>query len=263
MTPFGQRILILAPHPDDEVVGACAAIQRAKKNGADVSVLFLSHGCLAKHTLWPWERKHYEEGVARRMLEAQLVAEYLAFTILETNCRAGEMLRAAREIWCNLPTIWQEVNAAIAAVAPDCLWVPAYEGGNPDHDALNAVASRIKNVPVFEMAEYHFADGKEHVGVFIAEKGNETIIALTAEEQAAKRHALAMYASEKGNLKYFGGMKTECLRPLLLYDYDAPPHKGTLWYQRYQWVPFKHPRVDFTKPHKVSEAIKDFLNGHV
>lgn len=261
MTPFGQRILILAPHPDDEVVGACAAIQRAKNKGADVSVLLLSHGCLAKHMMWPWERKHYEEGVARRMLEAQLVAELLGFTILETNCGAGEMLRAAREIWCNLPTIWQEVNDAIAAVAPDCLWVPAYEGGNPDHDGLNVIASRIKNVPVFEMAEYHFAHGKEHTGRFIAENGHETQIELTVEEQAMKRHALAIYASEKGNLKYFARMKTECLRPLPPYDYSMPPHKGTLWYQRYQWVPFKHPRVDFTKPAAVSTAIKDFFNG--
>ena len=36
---FGKRILVLAPHPDDEVVGACAAVGRAQRAGARVFVV--------------------------------------------------------------------------------------------------------------------------------------------------------------------------------------------------------------------------------
>ena len=41
---FGQRILILVPHPDDEVVAGCAAIGRAQAAGAKIFALYLTHG---------------------------------------------------------------------------------------------------------------------------------------------------------------------------------------------------------------------------
>lgn len=41
---FGQRVLILVPHPDDEVVGAAAAIARARAQGAAVTGVFLTTG---------------------------------------------------------------------------------------------------------------------------------------------------------------------------------------------------------------------------
>lgn len=256
MSPFGKRILILVPHPDDEVVGCGGAIQRAQQQGAEVTVLLLSHGCLARETLWPWERGHHENMVARRLQEAESVARFMGFTLIQHDAP-----RAARQIWPQLAYVESEVRTALQRYAPDCLWVPAYEGGNPDHDALNALASTIKEVPVFEMAEYHFAGGKEHTGSFIHPRDDETCLTLSAAEAARKQQALALYASEKGNLSYFRGPRgrQESLRPLRGYDYSQPPHEGPLWYQRHQWVPFPHPRVDFTRPAAVSDAIMHFL----
>ena len=40
----GDRILILAPHPDDEVLGCAGVIQEAVKAGAQVHVAFLTNG---------------------------------------------------------------------------------------------------------------------------------------------------------------------------------------------------------------------------
>jgi len=51
----------------------------------------------------------------------------------------------------------------------------------------------------------------------------------------------------------------EALRPLATYDYAAAPHAGKLWYARFQWVPFRHPQVDFTKPETVSRALASYL----
>jgi len=39
-----DRILVLAPHPDDEALGACAVIQQALSAGAKVKVLYLTNG---------------------------------------------------------------------------------------------------------------------------------------------------------------------------------------------------------------------------
>ena len=42
--PIKERILIIAPHPDDEVLGCSGLIQRSLKEGKQVDVVILSGG---------------------------------------------------------------------------------------------------------------------------------------------------------------------------------------------------------------------------
>jgi LmbE family N-acetylglucosaminyl deacetylase len=254
---FGKRILILIPHPDDEVVGCAAAIARARATGARVFGVYLSHGCIAKKTMWFWQRGNYANDVARRLDEAARVADFLGITMV-----GGNVQRAAREIWPDLQTVYGDIAQAMQQCAPDCIWVPAYEGGNPDHDALNALSSTIKHIPIYEMAEYHFAHGVAHSNAFLAVKGNEIVLRLSVEEQQMKRAALNLYASEKKNLGAID-VSQESFRPLAAYDYTRRPHEGKVWYERFQWVPFKHPRVDYTKAAQVSRAVRVFLGDKV
>ena len=124
---FGKRILVLVAHPDDEVVACAAAIARAKKAGAEVFALYLTHGCLAQNVMWPWQRGSYDRVVARRRAEAEAVALMLGITPV------GWATRPARTLWQELPHVLQEVDAAVSQCRPDQIWAPAYEGGNPDH----------------------------------------------------------------------------------------------------------------------------------
>ena len=48
---------------------------------------------------------------------------------------------------------------------------------------------------MLEFAEYNLAGGRARSHAFPAETGAEQTLALTPAEQAAKRHALALYAS--------------------------------------------------------------------
>lgn len=250
---FGRRLLILVPHPDDEVVACAAAIGRAKAEGAWFFSLYLTHGCIARETMWPWKQKHYEKYVARRRAEAEKAAQALGITPV------GWSARPARHLWREMSAVYDEIRSAIRTHNIDQLWIPAYEGGNADHDGLNAVASLLKSdVSILEFAEYNFLDGKAHSQSFPSPNGSEKILTLSSAEQQTKRAALKLYASEKLNLHY---VKTEreCFRPLAIYDYAQAPHAGTLWYERFHWVPFKHPGVDFTKSAEVSAAIVVFL----
>ena len=251
---FGASILFLCPHPDDEVVAASAAIGRAKAGGAKVAVLFLTHGCLDAATMWAWERDRYPAVVARRRAEAERVAAELGVAI------AGWSERAARHLWRHLPEAEREIRAAVAAHGVDQVWTPAYEGGNPDHDGANAIASRLaaEGMSVLEFAEYNLAGGKAGSHRFPHPNGAEQVLKLTGAERAAKRHAVALYASEKDNLGYVSAER-EVFRPLAAYDYGRPPHAGKLWYARFQWVPFRHPGVDFTRPAEVTQAISNYL----
>lgn len=248
-----KHILILVPHPDDEVVACAAALRRAQEQGADVYALYLTHGCLARETLWPWQRKNYDQYVARRRSESEKVSEYLGITPI------GRPQRAARHLWCELPEVFSEIQQAIQHYKIDEVWLPAYEGGNADHDGLNALGTLLlPHVKVIEFAEYNYFKGRTHSQEFPYPNGSETVLTLTPEEKAQKRSALDLYGSEKLNLSY---VKTEreCFRSLAHYDYGKPPHPGTLWYQRFQWVPFRHPQVDFTNPQDVCRALVQFL----
>jgi len=73
----GERLLVLAPHPDDEVLGCGGLIQRALANGADVTVAVITNGeafepsvALEERTLEP-SREDYREYAAKRRLESR------------------------------------------------------------------------------------------------------------------------------------------------------------------------------------------------
>jgi LmbE family N-acetylglucosaminyl deacetylase len=250
---YGKRILILIPHPDDEVVGCCAAIGRAVERGAEVYGLYLTTGVPAREVLWPWQRGGHAAWVARRQAEARQVAKRLgiepwAFLDIPT-----------RRLKNNLGLARDTARGTIAALGIDRVWVPAYEGGHQDHDSANALASTIGDLAeVWEFAEYNFAGGQVRAQEFPRAVGDEVTLTLSAAEMAAKRDALALYPSETGNLTYVGTAR-ECFRQQAIYEYARPPHPGRCFYQRFQWVPFRHPRIDFTTPTEVCATLKQFL----
>src|SRR6266576_3356235 len=69
-----RRILVLAPHPDDEIVACGIAARRARLAGARIFVLFLTTGIPEPEALWPWQRGGYAARVARRREEARTAA---------------------------------------------------------------------------------------------------------------------------------------------------------------------------------------------
>jgi len=253
---FGASILVLAPHPDDEVVGCAAAIGRARAAGSKLAVIFLTHGCIEAAAMWPWARRRYGEAVARRRAEGERAAAELGLAI------AGWSDRPARHLWRELAAAEAEVRAAMAGFAIDQLWTPAFEGGNPDHDGANAIAARLaaEGASVLEFAEYNLSGGRPRSHAFPHRNGQETVLALTPAERAAKRRLVGLYASERANLGYVSSDR-ETFRPLAAHDYARPPHPGKLWWARFQWAPFRQPRVDYTRPEEVSAALAAYAGA--
>jgi len=254
MKEFGSRILVLSPHPDDEVVGAAALIARARAAGVEVWLWHMTTGVPAQETMWPWQRAGHADRVARRRAEAKAVAQ-------EMGCRiAGFSDRPTRSLRLNLSAARTELSRFLHNDAIDAVWVPAYEGGHSDHDAANALASVFKNtVSIFEFAEYNFVGSTIQSQMFVHPNGTETILNLAPDDVAEKRRLLGFYPSEAGNLGYVDQAR-EAIRPLAVYDYGKPPHEGKMFYQRFQWVPFRHPRIDWTTPEEVSADAVAFID---
>lgn len=260
---FGQRILILIPHPDDEAVGAALAIRRARATGAEIFGLDLTHGCPPREALWPWARGTYGARIETRRREAAAAARELGIARLPDDGLAARRLRYT------LAAAFSRIRDAADAHAIDALWAPAYEGAHPDHDAANAIAFALArerpDIAVWEFAEYSNAGGVRRANEFFAAQGGEIAIRPEDESEARwKEQVLALYRSEAFNLRNVGtgrGSLRESFRPLPRHDYARPPHAGQLFYERFHWVPFQVPAIDRTTGRDVSAAIMAFLES--
>jgi len=244
-----QRILVLAPHPDDEAVGAAVAARRAIAGGAEVFALYLTTGVPAAAALWPWQRAGHGARVKRRREEALQAAERIGLK------PAGFLGWPSRSLKSHLAEAEAAIADAIAAHGIAALWTPAWEGAHQDHDAANFLAARFAGaLPVLEFAEYNYAGGRIRSGEFPPGGESAGILELTPEEVSWKRRLLACYASEQGNLAHIR-LVSESFRPLAGHDYAKSPHPGKLFWERFHWVPFRHPRIDFTRPAELRAAL--------
>jgi len=243
------RPLILIPHPDDEVVGCAVAIARAHAAGASVSGLYLTTGIPAQEQLWPWRRSSYAKLITRRREEAMRVATVLGIS------PAGFLEWPARALKSHLDQAMAVIERTVGERGTDEIWAPAWEGGHQDHDVTNFLAARFAgNLRVREFAEYNLAGGRLRSQSFAQSNGTEQVLTLTAEEARFKAELLAIYRSERTNLRYVR-LRQESMRSLARYDYRAAPHPGRLFCERFHWVPFRHPRLDFDRPEAVRAVL--------
>jgi len=252
---MGGRILVLAPHPDDEIVACGIAALRARTAGARVFVLYLTTGVPERAALWPWQRPGYAGRVGRRREEALAVAALFG---LEPVLFRETPSRRLRE---GLDHAAADLDHAVRGCGADALWVPAFEGGHQDHDAANALAASFAGrLPVWEFAAYNFAGGRVGSNRFAAPRGGEIALDATDAEAERKRRALGCYVSERGNLGHVGAGHEAC-RPLSAYDYGAKPNAGRLFRERFHWIPFRHPRVDFAPSSEVYRDIGSWIGN--
>lgn len=243
------RPLILIPHPDDEVVGCAVAIVRARAAGAAISGVYLTSGVPAQERLWPWRRSSYAAMIARRREEAGRAAAALGISV------AGHLDCPARTLKSHLDEAMALIERTLNEREIDEIWAPAWEGGHQDHDVTNFLAARFAGkLRVREFAEYNLAGGRPRSQTFVQANGTEQVLMLAPEEARLKAELLSIYRSERANLR-FVRLRQESTRPLARYDYRSAPHPGRLFCERFQWVPFRHPRVDFDRPEAVRAAL--------
>ncbi len=212
-------------------------------------MLCLTTGVPAAAVEWPWRRAGYARRVWGRRREAAAAAALLGLQ------PAGFLDIPTRELRACLGPALQALQEAVAECRIDTLWVPAYEGAHQDHDVAHYLASRVRDAAeTWEYAAYNFAGGRVRSQTFPDPDGTEIVLELSPAEREIKRAALAVYASERGNLRHVA-VEREAFRHYRKADYARPPHGGRLFRERFQWVPFRHPRVDFTPSAAVRRSI--------
>ena len=233
-----RTTIILAAHPDDEVIGASSV---AMTIGSSVCVVFLTDGAPMDSALWS---SHGElsrtDHATLRWREAVAALTLAGVPKEKIFCLGGVDQESAQA----LPLLVRRFATVIADVRPELVISHAYEGGHPDHDSAALVAhagTAMADYPLehWEMTSYHAANGMFRCGQFLPSPEadlRELAIELSPEQREMKREMLLCYESQRSVLQAFAAcMDEERFRPAPVYDFALPPHPGTLWYETQGW----------------------------
>ena len=119
-----RRILVFAPHPDDEVFGCGGALARAVKAGADIRVVIISDGSLGQSgpTLSDALRSQRER-------ESCLAAEIIGYPPPKFLQHKDRSLRFNQ-------SLLSEIHEEIVDFSPELVLTPSFTEVHPDHRAV-------------------------------------------------------------------------------------------------------------------------------
>jgi len=141
-----DRVLVVAPHPDDETLAAGIAIQSALEAGALVRVLYVTDG---DNNPWPqrWLEKRWSIGEAertrwgaRRRQEAEQARAALAVRDRVAEARyLGWPDQGLTDALMHDDRTLATLVAEVVAFAPTSILMPALDDRHPDHSALHVM----------------------------------------------------------------------------------------------------------------------------
>ena len=135
---INKNILIVAAHPDDEILGCGGTIAKLIKNNCKVDVLFLSEGVSARSKLG--EVRKWDNEITARESMAQSAAKYLGFSIIEfmryPNLRMDTL---------SILDISKSIQEIIDKKKPNIVFTHHYGDLNTDHQiCFNAVVTACR-----------------------------------------------------------------------------------------------------------------------
>jgi LmbE family N-acetylglucosaminyl deacetylase len=129
-TPSNERLVVLAPHMDDEVIGCGGTLARHIACGADVTIVFLTDGSRGGK---PGATASRDAGVAAtRKLEARRALQELGIAKIKFLDGEDGRLRET-------PGIGIGLRDALEAARPDIVYLPSFLEEHPDHRAASTL----------------------------------------------------------------------------------------------------------------------------
>ncbi len=231
------RLLVVAAHPDDELIGAGGRLPYLAQQ---TTVIYVSDG--APRNLRFCREAGFsmrEDYAAARRAEARRA---LALAGIGEQ-RTHELGAVDQEVALELHQLVGKLADLLVELQPDALLSHPYEGGHPDHDATALIVHaaceglrrRGRRTPaLLEFASYHEREGELEFGIFVPEPGSPASrVELHADELDQKLSMLGCHATQQSFWRLFP-LSVEEFRIAPRYDFKAPPA-----------APFFYDRVDF------------------
>lgn len=222
--PIREPVAFVVAHPDDELVGLGGRLRCFEH----LTLIHLTDG--APRDLRDAQRAGYSNPAAFAAAREDELRAALDRLGVKPK-RLGYAL-PDQESAHHLPELIERLRGDLRGMA--AVFTHPYEHGHPDHDsAALAIALAAQALPRYECAFYHLTETGARFGAFWPDPDRpETVIPLTAEEQATKAEALACFASQGETLAQFD-LATERVRPAPAYDFATPAPPGRAMYE--QW----------------------------
>jgi LmbE family N-acetylglucosaminyl deacetylase len=131
--PAGDRVVVLAPHPDDETLGCGGSLKILSKAGKRIKVVFLTKGEKAESDII--DREGYASSREKEALRAMKVLGISDY----------EFLRFPdRELYAHIGHAAEKVFAIVEGFSPDIIYSPSIIELNPDHRAAADIAVSLQ-----------------------------------------------------------------------------------------------------------------------
>ena len=180
----GKRVLVLAPHPDDEILGCGGALADLLERGARVDVVLVTDGAAGA-------RSEGERGriASQRMEESRRALEALG----------GGTLHAGgfpdRSAGCRLVEIEALLARWLVEAAPDLVFCTSPVETHPDHRAVAVALFRVAARPVSDEAV--LALGAATVAFFeLSQPFRPNFLVDITRVRARKERAMDAFASQ-------------------------------------------------------------------
>ena len=230
------RVLVVAAHPDDEVIGAAGLLCRSR----DPWVVHVTDGVPADPRLRTGLTARDPEAYGRTRRAELDAALDLAGVPVSSRLRVGLV---DQEAALCMARATRALRGMFERVAPVWIVTHPYEGGHPDHDATAfacAFACRVAHARsgiearLVEMTSYHARDGRLVTGEFLGESGPVVTVEHDAALRDRKRAMLDCHVSQREILAPFG-VERERFRIAPRHRFDEPAHRGMLHYESLGW----------------------------
>ncbi len=136
----GPNVLVLSPHPDDDVFGCGGTLAKHKSQGHTVKIVYLCNGDKG------YDKTNKADIVEIRRREAIAAAGLLGIepdALIFLNC-PDEQLKPVE-------SLIGPIRDLVGAFSPDLIYLPSFLDNHPDHWNTNLIlqATGIKGVNIF------------------------------------------------------------------------------------------------------------------
>jgi LmbE family N-acetylglucosaminyl deacetylase len=147
-----------------------------------------------------------------------------------------------QDVSFELPTLTRILVDLFQAYRPAAVITHPYEGGHPDHDGVAFAVDCARRLiqagsgespTIIEMTSYHNRAGLMQTGEFLPDPRSPVIsLPLNPEQSRLKHELLETFISQEKVLDQFS-LRWERFRLAPNYNFQQPPHQGTLFYEQY------------------------------
>ena len=199
--PPGEKVIILAPHPDDETLGCGGTIRLLGESGKQVKVIFLTSGDRADPSNPASNVRHGEEHIT----DYSLLREREAVKALEILAVSDyEFLRFPdRKLGVHFESVLGRLRDAVKQYGPDVMYTTSMIELNPDHRTAAALALEIQKI-VMKEGKGSSAGTLKLLFYEVTTPLRPSVLVDITSSRAAKRKAVEEYRSQLGITDYLG-----------------------------------------------------------